>query len=86
MAYRVELTSAAQRDLLKLEADIGERVLAAIRALADNPRPSGAAKLEGKGGAYRIRVGNYRIVYHVNDSALRVTVVKIAHRREVYRR
>ena len=85
MTYRVELTNAAKRELLKLEANIRERVLAAIRALADNPRPSGCVKLEGRDGGYRIRVGDYRIVYHINDPALLVRVVKIAHRREVYR-
>ncbi len=85
MAYRVELTNAARRELVNLEADIRQRVAAAIGALADNPRPPGSVKLEGKNGGYRIRVGAYRIVYHINDSALLVTVVKIAHRREVYR-
>jgi len=85
MAYRVEFTDAARRQLISLEADARQRIAVSIRALADNPRPFGCVKLEGKETGYRIRVGDDRVVYHIDDSALRVTVVKIAHRREVYR-
>ncbi len=55
-----------------------------IDALADNPRPSGAVRLKGT-DFFRVRIGDYRVVYEVHDSVLRVLVVRVAHRREVYR-
>jgi mRNA interferase RelE/StbE len=54
--------------------------------LGGDPRPRGARKLEGGAGELRVRVGDYRIVYEVDDEALRVLVLRVAHRREVYRR
>jgi mRNA interferase RelE/StbE len=85
MAYSVELTKGAQRDLAILESDVAQRVLAVLEVLRANPRPHGCTKLEGEKGAYRMRVGSYRIKYHIDDTARRVLVVKIQHRREVYR-
>ena len=61
------------------------RIAAAIEALAGDPRPSGVTKLRGPEAFYRIRVGDYRVVYAIEDDGLLVLVVRVAHRREVYR-
>jgi mRNA interferase RelE/StbE len=85
VAYRVELTPAAQRDLRSLDRPVLRRVDAKIRALAEDPRPHGAEKLAGEAEIYRIRVGDYRILYQIEDALVRVLVVRVRHRREVYR-
>lgn len=86
VAYAVEVTSAAARQIVKLPQSERPKIWQKINALADNPRPPGVEKLSGAKDAYRIRVGNYRIVYTVDDSVTVVTVTRVAHRREVYRR
>lgn len=83
--YRVLLERAAEKDLHRLSADIHDRVIAAIRALAGNPRPSGCRKLAGSKHDWRIRVGNYRVVYEIADEIRIVRVNRMRHRREVYR-
>lgn len=85
MAYTVNLEPAAERQLRKLTPQARAQVLPVIYALANNPRPSGVVKLEGAGGEYRVRSGDFRIVYTIEDAALIVLVVRIAHRRDVYR-
>ena len=85
MAYRIEVTNAARRAMAKLPADVLKRIDAKILSLADNPRPQGVEKLTSTEKIYRVRVGDYRIVYYIDDGVLVVTVVKVAHRREVYR-
>ena len=84
--YRVELTPKARREILALSKDVQERIDTRILALADNPRPQGSKKLGGEDGLYRIRVGDYRIVYAIRDDILVVLVVRIGHRSEVYRK
>ncbi len=86
MSYRVELTAAAARQVRKLPRLPRDRVLDAIEDLGDDPRPHGAKKLVGEQTAWRIRIGDYRVIYDVFDSELTVTVVRAAHRREVYER
>ena len=83
--YGVEFTSAAARQIRKLEPDVRGRVQARIRELGDEPRPAGATKLVGEKTAWRIRIGDYRVIYDVLDDVLVVTVVAVGHRREVYR-
>jgi mRNA interferase RelE/StbE len=84
--HRVLLRPAAQRFLRKLrDESLTARLVAAMRELAGQPRPPGCEKLAGPEDFYRIRVGDYRIVYQVRDEVLLVLVVKIGHRREVYR-
>jgi mRNA interferase RelE/StbE len=84
--YRVLLRPAAQRFLRKLrDRSLTARLVAAMRELATQPRPVGCDKLVGTEDLYRIRVGDYRIIYQVRDELLLVLVVKIGHRREVYR-
>jgi len=86
MTYRVELTSAAARQVRKLPRPARDRIVSAVADLADEPRPHGARKLVGEQTAWRIRIGDYRVIYDVRDDVLTVTVVRAAHRREVYDR
>jgi len=83
--YRVEFTSAAARAIRKLPKNVRTRLLDAVATLADDPRPHGSRKLSGTEIAWRIRTGDYRIIYEIEDQALIVTVVRAGHRREVYR-
>lgn len=85
MAYRVILKPAAERDLSSLPRDVLRRVDSRIRALSEDQRPHGSKKLAGGGGLYRIRVGEYRVIYAVQDDALLVIVVRVRHRRDAYR-
>ncbi len=85
MAYRIRLAASAKKALDKLPKDVQRRIAAAIDGLSQIPRPPGTIKLTGAVDLYRIRVGSYRIVYRVQDDRLLVLVVKIGHRREVYR-
>jgi mRNA interferase RelE/StbE len=85
VAYRLEFTPGADRQFRKLPKNIQTRLKPHIDALTQNPRPSGAEKLTGE-DAYRLRVGDYRVLYEVYDKRLLVLVVKIGHRREVYRK
>lgn len=84
MIYGVELRARAEKDIASLEPPIRRRVLGVIAALSENPRPPGIRKLEAEGG-YRIRVGDHRIVLAIDDDAKQVTIVRVKHRREVYR-
>jgi len=83
--YEVQLVATARRELLKLPAKIRVRVADAIRALGADPRPPGCKKLAGDIAYYRIRVADYRVLYEVRDREILVLVIKIGHRREVYR-
>lgn len=85
MRYRIEITPAAERDLKSLPKDVLKRVDAKILALADNPRPPGSKLLRGEERFCRVRVGDYRIIYQIEDDRSVILVVKIRHRREVYR-
>ena len=82
--YRVTLTRAAHRALRGLPRSIAKRIDAAILALADEPRPQGSKGLQGS-DYHRVRVGAYRIVYQVKDDVLEVLVIRLGHRREIYR-
>ena len=83
--YRVLLERAAEKDLARLSSPIRDRIIVAIRALAANPRPPGCRKLTGSENDWRIRVGDYRVVYEISDEIRIVRVNRIRHRREVYR-
>jgi mRNA interferase RelE/StbE len=84
MRYRVILPNSVQKELDRLPDDVAGRVLARLRALEFNPRPPDVKKLKGR-QAWRIRVGDYRIIYEIHDRELVIIVVTIGHRREVYR-
>lgn len=84
MSYEVLLAPSAQRDFKKLPPDTRDRIRAAMAPLAKHPRER-AQKLAGE-DSYRVRAGDYRIVYRIDDKAREVLVARIKHRREVYRR
>ena len=83
MTYRVEVAPAAVRQLRKLDRPAQRRLQAAIELLAVEPRPSAAKILVGGNGEWRVRTGDYRIVYEIHDNVLLVLVVAVGHRREV---
>jgi mRNA interferase RelE/StbE len=84
MAHLIEFKPCVDREIEALPREAQARVVKAVRALADNPRPRGCKKLKGR-DAYRIRVGDYRVVYEIHDDVLIVLVVRVAHRREAYK-
>jgi len=84
MTYAIAILRRAQRELRRLPHEDYERVREAIRALAQNPRPPGCLALTGRTG-WRIRVGNYRVIYEINDVQHTVTILHVGHRRDVYR-
>jgi mRNA interferase RelE/StbE len=84
--YRIELTTAAAKELARLSASDRQRVQRRIDGLAANPRPRGAEKIAGADGPdYRIGAGNYRVLYRVQDEALWMLVIRVAHRKDAYR-
>ena len=85
MTYRVLLSKRARREINSLERKEQQRVRAALDLLADNPRPPRCVALSGYKSTYRVRVGDYRIVYEVRDTELLVHVINIRHRRAIYR-
>jgi mRNA interferase RelE/StbE len=85
VAHRVQIKESALKALKRLPAPVRARAWEAISDLADDPRPQGCRKLAGEDDLWRIRIGDYRVVYQVLDAVLTVLVVRIAHRREVYR-
>lgn len=85
MAYRIEIKRLARKVLLALPQAYRSRIAEAIDALANDPRRPGTRKLAGSESLYRLRVGDYRVVYEIEDERLIVVVVKVGHRREVYR-
>ncbi|MBD2499948.1 type II toxin-antitoxin system RelE family toxin [Anabaena azotica] len=85
MSYKVEILKGALKQLKKLSPEVQERIQAKIDELATEPRPNGVKKLKGQENTYRIRVGDYRILYDIFDDILLVTVVDIGHRSKVYK-
>lgn len=83
--YTVTFTRAALKELNKLDKPLRHRILAAITLLEENPRPDGVKKLAGDENAWRIRIGDYRVLYEIHDGQLLVVIFRAAHRREVYR-
>jgi len=85
-SYRVEITASAEKALARLPTADMARVVRAITALAALPRPAGCRKLRGHEDVYRIRVGLYRVIYSIDDRRIIVVVLKLGHRKDVYRR
>ena len=83
--FRVRISRVAERQLKKLPPEGRGRVVRAVRALADDPLPRGSRRLTGYDDVFRIRIGPYRVLYSVTASTLTVLVLKIGHRRDVYR-
>jgi len=86
VTHSIRFAPAAQREFDRLPREARRRLRPRIDALAEEPRPQGAKTLSGLKGALAIRVGDYRVVYRVDGEQLEVLIVRVAHRREVYRR
>jgi len=84
MKYQVILPKSVQKELDRLPDDVARRILARLAGLETNPRPADVKKLKGR-DAWRIRVGDYRVIYEVHDQVLQVIVITVGHRREIYR-
>jgi mRNA interferase RelE/StbE len=85
MKYSVEIKESALKALEKIDGAFRKKIRDQIRTLADEPRPYGSLKLSGKEIVYRIRVGQYRVIYEIHDSKVLVYVVNIDHRKDVYK-
>ncbi|MCC5662468.1 type II toxin-antitoxin system RelE/ParE family toxin [Nostoc sp. CHAB 5784] len=85
MTYQIEFTKGANKQLKKLPSHIKERIDSKIEQLAIEPRPVGVKKLADEESLYRIKVGDYRVIYQIFDTILLVSVIKVKHRRDVYR-
>ena len=83
--YRVVVERAAEKDLRRLPLDVRFRVANALRSLANDPRPVRSRKLAGTKHDWRIRVGDYRVIYEIHDHVLQIIVITVGHRREIYR-
>ena len=85
VTYRVLIAQSAERKLKKLPVQVQRKIAAVIVSLAIEPRPYGCRKLTGTVNTYRLRVGEYRVIYDIYEREIVVTVLKISHRRDVYR-
>lgn len=84
-SYRIEWKQSARKELRQLGRDIIPRVVKTVEALADDPHPAHCRKLKDSEHLYRVRAGDYRIVYSVHASPLVIEIIRIRHRRDVYR-
>ena len=84
MKYKVTIKKSAQKEIKALPKNVIKRVLIKIKQLADEPRPSGCRKIVGTEDTWRIRVGNYRIIYNVFDDVLLIEVIAVKHRKDAY--
>jgi mRNA interferase RelE/StbE len=84
MTYEVSLAPAAERQLRKCDPQLRRRLQAVIELLAEDPRPPAAIQLVGGSGEWRVRTGDYRIIYEIHDTRLVVLVLRLGHRRDIY--
>jgi mRNA interferase RelE/StbE len=85
MAFRIEWKKSTRKDLRKLPASTADKIVEAVEHLSQNPFPHGVEKLSGSEHAYRIRLGDYRIVYEVVTESKLVEIQRVRHRKDVYR-
>lgn len=85
MSYEVQILPRAARQIKALSIEVRQDISLTIQSLANEPRPIGVKKLSGEKDIYRVRVGNYRVLYRIIDKVLVVVFVSVGHRREVYR-
>jgi mRNA interferase RelE/StbE len=85
LPYRIEIAPAAERQIRKLEVEVRRQIFEKLQTLGSNPRPVGVEKLTDT-GLYRVRVGDYRIIYDIEDKVTRVLVLKVGNRKQVYKR
>jgi mRNA interferase RelE/StbE len=84
--HAVDFTAGAAKEIRKLDAGARRRILVPIAELATDPRPTGCKKLAGEQNAWRIRIADHLVLYEIHDDVITLTVVRVAHRREVYKR
>ena len=82
--YHVIINPSAEKEYARFPASVRRRITAALDGLAEDPRPRGCKKLKGEDNLWRIRVGDYRVIYSIEDDKLVVLVVRVAHRKDVY--
>ncbi|NEP41525.1 MAG: type II toxin-antitoxin system RelE/ParE family toxin [Okeania sp. SIO2H7] len=82
--YLIVFASGAEKQLASLPVEIRNRIYPKIDSLANNPRPPGCVKLKGEKNGWRIRVGEYRVIYSIDDNTQTVDVTKVGHRRDIY--
>ena len=84
--YRIEWRPSIKKDLKRVSKSEVPRIIKAVEALSDTPRPSGSTKLSGSESTYRIRIGSYRVIYEIYDDTILIEVVKVGHRKDVYKK
>lgn len=84
-SYKLEIKTTARKDLERLQPSTAMRVAEAIESLAGDPHPIGSRKLKGFDYRYRIRVGDYRVIYEIRDAILTIFIIRIGHRKDIYR-
>ena len=82
--FRITITHRAEKDLKKLDRNAKNRIVKMIVSLADEPRPLGCSKILSEEGVWRIRIGDWRVGYEINDAAREIAIIRIGHRREFY--
>lgn len=83
--YRIEYAKGVEKDFRKIPTKAADRIAASIDKLGADPRPAGCVKLVGFETAYRIRVGDYRVIYQIHDSVMIILVIEVGHRKDIYR-
>jgi mRNA interferase RelE/StbE len=83
--YKIEWKQSARRELRNMDRAVIQRILAAVEALADDPYPKGSKKLMGSERTYRIQIGDYRVVYSIRAALLTIEIIRVGHRKDVYR-
>ena len=83
--YEIYLERGAERDLKRLSAHDFRRIITLIKALAENPRPSGCRKITGSKSDWRLRIGEHRIIYEIDERPKAIRILRVRHRREAYR-
>ncbi len=86
MSYRIELAPAAVRQLKRLTPDVRRRIQGVLELLSEDPRPPAATQLVGGSGEWRVRTGDYRVIYEIHEQEILVLVLRMGHRRDVYDR
>lgn len=84
--YKIELKKSAEKEIDRLDKNIIPQIFHKIRTLAENPYPSQSLKLAGSGYSYRLRVGDYRILYQIDNSTKIITIFAVGHRKDIYRK
>jgi mRNA interferase RelE/StbE len=85
MSYQIQIKRSAQKELEELPKREQRRIVRAIESLSEDPRPQGVRKIVGGEDLYRLRVGDYRVVYQIQEAIVTIWVIRIGHRRDIYR-